>query len=113
MKKDPQILLRHIRESIDLIFVYMDGVSEDGFKRDIGTQDKVLRRIEIIGEAVKGLPDDFIDIHPEVPWRQIASMRDLIIHEYFSIDIDLVWEIVKKKLPELKSKIETMLGHGE
>lgn len=109
MKKDPRILLQHVRESIDLIFDYIDGVSESKFKEDQSIQDAVLRRIEIIGEAVKGLPEDFRKLNPDIPWSKIAGTRDFVIHEYFSIDTDLVWEIIQKDLPDLRRKIEPLI----
>lgn len=68
-------------------------------------QDSIIRRIEIIGEAVKNLTEDVRNEHPEVPWKKIAGMRDMLIHEYFGIDLELTWEVVQSDIPNLKKEI--------
>lgn len=68
-------------------------------------QDAIIRRIEIIGVAVKNIPDDFKKTNTEIPWKQITGMRDILIHQYFGVDLDLTWEVVKKDLPKLKKQI--------
>lgn len=90
MEKDPNVFVIHIIESIKAIEKYTDGVTKEKFLTSDQTQDAVLRRLEIIGEAVKNLPADFRADHPEIPWLKIAGMRDILIHKYFGVDINLV-----------------------
>lgn len=113
MKKDPKIFLHHILESLEEIENHLKGFSEGDFSRDVKTQDAVVRRIGVLGEAVKNLPTRFRKKYPEVEWREIAGMRDKLIHHYFGIKMDVVWETSKKDLPKLKEQIEQILGSLE
>lgn len=108
--KQPRIFLEHILESIAQIETYTASVSKEQFETSLAVQDAVLRRLEIIGEAVKNLPDDFKEKHPDVPWKKIAGTRDFLTHEYFDVDTDLVWGIVRQDLPALKRNIEKIVG---
>lgn len=104
-EKDPKIFLEHILESISRIEHDLSGLSEESFSKSITIQDAVTRRLEIIGEAVKNLPDSFRKKYSKVPWRNIAGMRDVLIHEYFGVDMALVWRIAKREIPKLKKQI--------
>jgi len=73
----------------------------------------IVRRIEIIGEAVKNLPDDLKREHPEIPWWDIAGLRDIVVHQYFGLDLGLIWDVAKKDIPELKPKILKMMDEME
>ncbi len=105
MKKDPVVFVTHIIDSIQLIESYMEGRTEADLMGSTGLQDKIIRRIQVIGEAVKNLPDDLKRDNPEVPWRDIAGMRDIVIHQYFGIDLEFVWNVATKDIPDLKLKI--------
>jgi len=105
MNKDPKVFLAHIMESIGLIEEYSESKTIQDFMRSKSLQDMIIRRIEIIGEAVKYLPDDIKDSHSEVPWKKVAGMRDVLIHQYFGVDIEATWDVVEKDIPELKSKL--------
>ena len=72
-------------------------------------QDGVIRNLEIIGEAVKNLPEDIKKDYPEVEWRKIAGLRDILIHAYFGVDLEVIWDIVKNKVPELKEMVRKIL----
>lgn len=109
MTRDPKIFLGHILESIDRILEYTKNLDEDSFADDDKVQDAVLRRIQIIGEAVKNLPEDLRAAHPQVPWRRIAGTRDKVVHDYFGIDIELVWIVVESQLPGLAVDIRSIL----
>lgn len=103
------LYLQHILESAIEIQGYIAGMHKRTFIKDRKTQDAVIRRFEIIGEAAKRLTDEVRGQEPTIPWRQIASMRDRLIHEYFSIDLDVVWQTAKKGLPPLIRSVERLL----
>ncbi len=109
MKKDPIVFIGHILESIQLIEEYAARLTADTFKQDRPMQDAIIRRLEIIGEAVKNLPAPFRAKYPEVPWKEMAGMRDILVHEYFDVDLSLTWSVVCRELPSVKEKLQAIL----
>jgi uncharacterized protein with HEPN domain len=109
MNKDPAIFLGHILDCIRHIKKYTKGITWDDFKSSDQLQDSVFRRLEIMGEAVKNLPLDFREVHPEIPWRKIAGFRDVLIHNYMGVDIELAWNIVTYDLPLLRKNVSTII----
>ena len=109
MKKVPTPYITDILNSIAQIETYLAEIKNDkqSFLDDIEKQDAVIRRLEIIGEATKRLEDGFKSQFQNTPWKQIAGMRDVLIHDYDEVDIDLVWDAVTKDLPVLKGVIST------
>lgn len=110
MKKNPQIFLKHILESIEWIERDVKGMSKNDFLNNVPIQDAVVRRIEIIGEAIRNLPPEIKKENYDVPWQDIMDMRNKIIHEYFGIDLELVWGVVKKDTPELKNQVKKLIN---
>jgi uncharacterized protein with HEPN domain len=105
MNKEPKIYIEHIFECIDLIEEYIEGKNKIDFIKSPLIQDAIIRRIEIIGEAIKNLSSEFMKVHPNIPWKEIMGMRDIIVHKYFGIDLELTWEVVIKDIPDLKKKL--------
>lgn len=99
------LLLEDISEAIGKIERYIDGLTVESFRRDEKTADAVVRNLEIIGEAVNRLPGDFTRLHPDIEWKKIIGLRHRIVHEYFGVDLDLVWQIIKNNLPEFKKEL--------
>ena len=105
MKRGLRLFIEDILESIKLIEKYIRNISKENLDNNQKLKDSIARRLEIIGEAVKNIPDYFREKYPEVPWKKIAGLRDIIIHTYFNIDLDITWDIIKKDLPDLKEKM--------
>lgn len=88
---------------------FLDHMSFDAFTKDEKTIFAVVRGLEIIGEAVKHVPPQIRQKYPEIPWREIAGMRDKVIHEYFGVDLEIIWNVVKEKIPVLKPSFVKIL----
>lgn len=108
MKKDPYAFIDHIRESIVAIENYTRGLTKEQFLNTPQIQDALCRRLEIIGEAANKLESEFKEQFPNIPWYEIVAMRNILIHEYFAVDLDQVWYTVQKDLPKLKKQLENI-----
>ena len=109
MNKRLSALLEEILASAQLVRTYTTSLSKEDFLASTQVQDAVLRRIEIVGEGVKSIPPEWKDAHSEIPWRQIARMRDILIHRYFSVDLEVVWQTATHDLPELEGQLSGLL----
>ncbi len=110
--KEDRVYLLHIQDSLANIREYTSSGREFFFK-DKKTQDAVVRNLEIIGEAVKHLSPSLTTAHPSIPWKQIAGMRDKLIHDYFGVDLNLIWDVVATGLPNLDQTISEILNSTE
>lgn len=113
MSKSVKALLQHIEQSAEITLSYVKGVSKTKFMEDIGLQDKVIRRLAIIGEAVKGLPKEFRTKHPSIAWNDIAGMRDILVHEYYDVNTLLVWRVVRNQVPKLLKYVTKTIAEIE
>ena len=110
MTRSIAILLEDMAESASQLEKYTTDMTFENFSNDRLVQDAVMRRIEILGEAAKGIPDGFRASHTDVPWRDIAGARDILIHQYFHVDLELAWDMVKNDVPKLLSQINQILS---
>ena len=110
MPRDSRVYLEDILEATRKIASYTAHLSKAAFLEDEKTFDAVVRNLEVIGEAVKKLPEDIRAQHPTVEWKKIAGLRDILIHEYFGLDSEIVWDIVKNKVPTLSEEVRTMVN---
>lgn len=108
-KRADSDFLRDIREAVRRIQTYTTDIAYDQFLEDLKSQDAVIRNLEIIGEATKNLSPGLREKSPEIPWKGMAGVRDRLIHDYFGVNLDIVWDIVRVELPKLESQIDRIL----
>ena len=107
--RDTLLYVEDILEAIEKIKRYTEGMDFEDFVVDEKTVDAVIRNLEIIGEAVKNLPEEFKAMHPDLPWREIAGMRDRLIHAYFGADLSIVWYTIKNDLDEIEFRLKSIM----
>jgi len=108
-KRDIKLYVRDILEAIKAIEKFVEGMDFESFKEDDKTSSAVIRKFEIIGEATKNIPQSIKEKYPHIPWKEMAGFRDRLIHFYFGIKYDIVWDTIKLRLPELRNNIEKVL----
>ena len=104
-ERTDQEFLSDIREAIRRISAYVAGFDYESFAKDTKTQDAVIRNLEILGEAAKNLSEDFRATHADVPWKSMAGARDRLIHHYFGVNLDIVWQIISTELPKVTEQL--------
>lgn len=102
--------LEDIDEALDAISEYVENMDFATWTRDRKTVDAVIRNLEIIGEAASHIPDDFQEKHPGIPWYQMKAIRNVLAHEYFGVDKDVLWQTIQEDIPPLKRKIKKLLS---
>ena len=107
-KRDPRILLEDVLLAIEKVGRFTAGMDQQTFLSDEKTIDAVARNLEIIGEAVRQLPDDFKSAHADLPWNQIGGMRNRIVHDYFGLDLKIIWQVIHHDLPDLETRIRLL-----
>jgi uncharacterized protein with HEPN domain len=112
MSREWRLYLEDIVESISRIRLYTADTDRQGIETDLRTLDAVLRNLEILGEAAKHLPNQVREQMPNIEWPKICGMRDWLAHVYFQVNIDIVWDVLQNKLPELERSVQEFLQHG-
>ena len=102
MSRSYEVSIDDICECLKKIQIYTMDIAENEFEINEEKQDAVIRRLEIIGEAVKNVPDSVREKYPEIPWRNLAGLRDVVIHQYFGVSIGMIWKVAKVDVPKLK-----------
>ncbi|AFH38438.1 HepT-like ribonuclease domain-containing protein [Thermus thermophilus] len=112
-KRDARLLLQDMLESLEKIERYTAGLTFERFAQDDRTVDAVVRNLEVIGEAARQIPSEVRERYPEVPWRRVIGLRNVVVHEYFAVDVEIVWTVVRQSLPELKEALRRMMAELE
>lgn len=114
MKKDDSVYLHHILDAFEQIESYTNGVSYDDFAENRLLQDGVIRQLEVMGEAARNITEDLRSAHSNIPWRQMIGLRNRMIHAYFNINLQIIWEIIQGDIPNLREDIKCVLEmHGQ
>jgi uncharacterized protein with HEPN domain len=109
MSRDLRLYLTDILIAGEKVLRYTQGMNFENFVADDRTFDAVIRNLQIIGEAVKNIPDDVRELNPEMEWRKIAGLRDILAHAYFQIEDEIIWDVVQNKIPALLGVVSQLL----
>ena len=107
-RRDSDLLIEDMLAAIRKIERYTVDMDQERFRQDEKTIDAVARNLEIVGEASRQLPEDFIARFPNVPWRQMAGLRNRIVHDYFGLDLEIIWQVIRHDLPQLRVQLEDL-----
>ena len=107
-QRNPQVILDEMLQCVTLIGTYIAGLTAETFEQQPALQDAVMHRIEILGEVASQLPDAIKSVHAEVPWRSIVDMRNRLIHGYYAVRLDLVWQVAMTEVPALEPALRAI-----
>lgn len=110
MKKTYRDYLLDMINAMNEVADFTKGMGREEFSRDRKTVNAVIRSLEVLGEAAKKIPDEIREKHPSIPWKRIAGFRDKLIHEYFGLDLDIIWGVIQEELPPLKPAFDQVLA---
>lgn len=113
MKRNYQMFVRDIWDSINKVEQFVEGLSFEDFVNDDKTVSAVIRKLEIIGEATKNIPSSTKQEYPQLNWRGMAGMRDKLIHNYFGVDFEILWKVIKEDIPNIKPLVKQILDDLE
>lgn len=108
-ERNDKLYLKDILDSIEKIEKYVKNLNYKKFSKNLLVIDAVVRNFEVIGEATKNLSKEIKSLYPNIPWKEMAGMRNKVIHEYFGVNLKIIWKTIKERLPELRIKIEEIL----
>lgn len=112
MPRNARMHLEDMVEAAEKVTAYAGDMTFDAFCADSKTRDAVIRNLEVIGEAAKNVTPDIRERFFDIEWKKIAGLRDMLIHEYFGVDVEIVWDIVQNKIPPLTKQLRTILSQG-
>ena len=107
-KRDPDLLVQDMLDAVRKVQLFTDGLDQASFLKDEKTIDAVVRNLEVLGEAARQLPGNFTSRSSDIPWNQIAGFRNRIVHDYFGLDLEIIWQIIQHDLPPLKAQLEKL-----